>query len=141
MVKEREATEKASKCRARAVKAAKEGFPIPIRTTGLISCDTRDDVPECLPLEGELGISALEVLIYSDWHPAKVTMQDGEPVETMNAEDEMIQRMEAEYPGEGVAEFVYGCWAENKAFNPSGGYSVEVPWHKREQRELRRRPG
>ena len=68
----------------------------------------------------------------------------------------MIKKIEAKYPGQGVAKFVYECWAELKLFNASGGTSPvspnlyesrtrsqlsvvlqSIPWHIAEKRELR----
>ena len=40
---------------------------------------------------------------------------------------EMIKKIEAKYPGQGVAKFVYECWAELKLFNASGGTSPVSP--------------
>ena len=39
----------------------------------------------------------------------------------------MIKKIEAKYPGQGVAKFVYECWAELKLFNASGGTSPVSP--------------
>ena len=54
----------------------------------------------------------------------------------MNAEDPKLEQMEAAYPGLGVGAFVLNVWQELQRFNSSGGYTVEIPWHNKEEREL-----
>ena len=48
----------------------------------------------------------------------------------------MMLRMEHAYSGLGVAEFILQRWLELQQFNPSGGYSVQIPWHQQDKREL-----
>jgi hypothetical protein len=47
-------------------------------------------------------------------------------MEVVNTDDPMMQQMEQEYPGLGVADFVLARWQELQIFNPSGGYTAEV---------------
>ena len=56
--------------------------------------------------------------------------------DAIDTSDIWVQRMEERYPGAGVADFVVGCWQELQEFNASGGYSVQIPWNQKEQREL-----
>jgi hypothetical protein len=48
----------------------------------------------------------------------------------------MMRQMEGKYPGLGVAGFILSRWQELQLFNPSGGYSVEIPWNEALEREL-----
>jgi hypothetical protein len=57
-------------------------------------------------------------------------------MEVVNTDDPMMQQMEQEYPGLGVADFVLARWQELQIFNSSGGYSVEIPWNLDSEREL-----
>eukprot|EP01046_Picozoa_sp_COSAG06_P047101 COSAG06_NODE_6786_length_2783_cov_2.020492_2_plen_289_part_00 len=130
MMKEREANQKLMKNRTAALKARAEGFPIPVRRVGDIECETlKVQLHESVPVEGRLGRSALQDLVVSTWHPMKVVMVDGEAKEVVNTDDPMMQQMEVAYPGLGVAEFILARWQELQQFNPSGGYSVEIPWN------------
>ena len=38
----------------------------------------------------------------------------------------MIKKIEAKYPGQGVAKFVYECWAELKLFNASSSRGATI---------------
>ena len=137
MLKEREANEKLVKNRAAALKARAEGFPIPVRRVGDIDCETlKDKLHESVPVEGDLGRSALQDLVVSAWHPMKVVVVDGDAKEIVNADDPMMRQMEGKYPGLGVAGFILSRWQELQLFNPSGGYSVEIPWNEALEREL-----
>ena len=66
----------------------------------------------------------------------KVVVTDGVGEEVVNDQDPKLAQMEAAYPGQGVATFVLSVWQELQRFNPSGGYTVEIPWHNKEEREL-----
>jgi hypothetical protein len=66
----------------------------------------------------------------------KVVVIDGDTKEVVNADDPMVQRIDREYPGLRVADFVIARWQELQLFNPSGGYSVEIPWNVGLEREL-----
>ena len=66
----------------------------------------------------------------------KVVVTDGVAEEVVNVDDPKLAQMEAAYPGQGVATFVLSVWQELQRFNPSGGYTVEIPWHRKEEREL-----
>ena len=143
MMKEREANQKLLESRAKALKARSEGFPIPVRRVGDIDCETRTTrIHERVPVQGEFpnrpGRSALQDLIVSDWHPMRVVMgaAGGAPKEVINPEDPKLLQIEKAYPGLGAAEFVLGVWQELQRFNPSGGYTVEIPWHAAQEREL-----
>ena len=93
-----------------------------------------------MPVEGSFphrpGRSALQDLVVSDWHPMHVVVTDGAPEEVVNPDDPKLAQMEAAYPGQGVGAFVLSVWQELQRFNPSGGYTVEIPWHNKEEREL-----
>jgi len=141
MMKEREANQKLLEHRAKALKARDEGFPIPVRRVGDIDCETRKTrLDDSVPVEGSFphhpGRSALQDLVVSDWHPMKVVVTNGVAEEVVNDQDPKLAQMEAAYPGQGVATFVLSVWQELQRFNPSGGYTVEIPWHNKEQREL-----
>lgn len=137
MIKERAANQKLISNREAALRAKKEGFAIPVRRVGDIDCETlKDRLHESVPVEGDLGRSALQDLVVSEWHPMKVMLVDGEPEEVVNPEDTMMQQMEQAYPGLGVAEFILARWQELQEFNPSGGYTVEIPWNKQLGKEL-----
>ena len=45
-------------------------------------------------------------------------------------------QIEKAYPELGVAGFVLSAWQELQCFNPSGGYTVPIPWNAKEEREL-----
>ena len=109
-----------------------------MRRVGDIECETlKERLHESVPVEGDLGRSALQELVVSDWHPMKVVIgEDGEPKEEVNTDDTMMQQMEQAYPGLGVAEFVFARWKELQEFNPSGGYTVLIPWNKGRGKEL-----
>ena len=66
----------------------------------------------------------------------KVVVTDGVAAEIVNDDDPKLAQMEKAYPGLGVAAFVLSVWQELQRFNPSGGYTVEIPWHNKEEREL-----
>ena len=141
MMKEREANQKLTEFRAKALKARDEGFPIPVRRVGDIDCETRKTrLDDSVPVEGSFphhpGRSALQDLVVSDWHPMKVVVTNGVAEEVVNDQDPKLAQMEAAYPGQGVATFVLSVWQELQRFNPSGGYTVEIPWHNKEEREL-----
>ena len=141
MMKEREANQKLLEIRAKALKARDEGFPIPVRRVGDVDCETRKiRLDDSVPVEGSFprrpGRSALQDLVISDWHPMKVVVTDGVGEEVVNDQDPKLAQMEAAYPGQGVGAFVLSVWQELQRFNPSGGYTVEIPWHNKEEREL-----
>ena len=89
-----------------------------------------------MPIGGSLGRSALQELVICNWRPMKVIVSGDDDVEVVNTSDTMLQQMEQAYPGLGVADFVLGVWQELQDFNPSGGYSVEIPWNTGLDREL-----
>ena len=142
MVKEREANQKLMEHRAEALRARNEGFPIPVRRVGDIDCESRKErLHERVSVEGSFphrpGRSALQDLIVSDWHPMRVVVgEDGAPKEVVNNEDPKLLQIEKAYPGLGAAEFVLQVWQELQRFNSSGGYTVEIPWHAAQEREL-----
>ena len=142
MMREREANQKLMENRAKALKARDEGFPIPVRRVGDIDCETRKvRLDDSVPVEGSFprhpGRSALQDLIVSDWHPMRVVVgEDGAPKEVVNKEDPKLLQIEKAYPGLGAADFVLSVWQELMRFNSSGGYTVEIPWHAAQEREL-----
>jgi len=50
--------------------------------------------------------------------------------------DPKLVAMERAYPGLSVADFIVGVWQELQRYNSSGGYTVEIPWHAKLEREL-----
>ena len=100
---------------------------------GVLDCESRRvKLPPSVRLKGELGLSALQALVMSDWHPVKVVAG----AEQLDPDDHWVQAIEGKYPEQGVSEFVVKVWQELQQFNASGGYSVEIPWHRAEEREL-----
>jgi hypothetical protein len=137
MLKERDANTKLIQNRKQALKARNDGFRIPVRRVGDIDCETRAvRLSASVPVEGPLGRSALQDLIVSDWHPIKVIVTDDGPSEVANMDDAMLRRIEEAYPGMEVASYILKVWQELQLFNPSGGYTVEIPWNNHENREL-----
>lgn len=112
------------------------GFHIPMRMIGELDCDTRTKsagaktLPECVSLEGRLGLSELQSLVNDvQWHPEKTVIKDGQPFAQINWEDERLRKIEKRYPNSGVAKFVYECWCEIREHNASGSYMVKIPWN------------
>eukprot|EP01047_Picozoa_sp_COSAG01_P004859 COSAG01_NODE_162_length_23597_cov_21.924130_2_plen_169_part_00 len=137
IMRDREARQQLIQNRAQALKARSEGFPIPVRRMGDIDCETlKVRLHESVPVEGARGRSALQELVVSTWHPMKIVTSGEEVTEVVNTDDPMMQQMEREYPGLGVADFVLARWQELQIFNSSGGYSVEIPWNLDSEREL-----
>eukprot|EP01045_Picozoa_sp_COSAG04_P006990 COSAG04_NODE_355_length_16048_cov_133.443511_5_plen_1065_part_00 len=142
MMQDREKNQKLMEHRAQALKLRNEGFPIPVRIVGDIDCETRRErLHERVPVEGSFphrpGRSALQDLIVSDWHPMRVVVgEDGAPREVVNKKDPKLLQIEKAYPGLGAADFVLSVWQELLRFNSSGGYTVEIPWHVAQKREL-----
>jgi hypothetical protein len=137
MLKERQANQHMIQNRAQALQARHDGFPIPVRRVGDIDCETRKaKLHDRVPVEGSLGRSALQELVVSDWHPLKVVVTGDEAVEVVNRDDDMMKKMEEVYPGLQVADFILKVWRELQQFNPSGGYTVEIPWSVGLDREL-----
>ena len=137
IMSDRESKQKLADNREQALKARNAGFPIPVRRVGDIECKSRKQkLHNSVPVEGPLGRSALQDLVVSQWHPTKVVISGGVGVETVNRNDAMMQQMEQAYPKLGVADFVLNVWQELQQFNPSGGYSFEVPWNLEQDREL-----
>ena len=137
MMKERVANQKFMQHRAQALKARDGRFSISVRRIGDIDCATRKvRLHESVPIEGDLGRSALQDLVVSNWHPMKVVVSGDDAVEVVNADDAMLQQMEQAYPGLGVADFILGVGQQLQDFNPSGGCSVEIPWNSGLDREL-----
>ena len=133
VLKERAANDKLIESRQAAVAAREAGFAIPIRRVGVLDCESRSrKLPSSVPVEGDLGLSVLQDLVMSDWHPVNIV--DG--TEVINPNDFWVGQIEAAYPGAGVAEFVVACWQELQEFNASGGYCVEIPWNAAAGREL-----
>ena len=54
----------------------------------------------------------------------------------INKQDKRVKLIEAQYPGQGVAEFVVECWQEMQDYNNNGTYSFDVLWNVAENREL-----
>ena len=105
--------------------------------TRAIDCETpKVKLHESVTVEGDLGRSSLQDLVVSAWQPMKVVVIDGDAKEVVNADDPMVQRIDREYPGLRVADFVIARWQELQLFNPSGNYSVEIPWNVGLEREL-----
>ena len=71
-------------------------------------------------------------MLNPSWYPVK----NPDSKQAMNPGDGTVLYVEAKYPGAGVAQYVVTCWQELQEFNASGGYSVEIPWHAEENREL-----
>jgi ankyrin repeat protein len=137
IMSDRESKQKFVDNREQALKARDAGFPIPVRRVGDIECKSRKQkLHKSVPVEGPLGRSALQDLVVSQWHPMKVVINGGVGVETVNRNDAMMQQMQQAYPDMGVADFVLNVWQELQQFNPSGGYTVEVPWNLESNREL-----
>ena len=79
VMRERLANDKLVQCRHAAIAARDCGFPIPTRRVGVLDCSSRPaQLYDAIPLEGEVGLSSLQDLVLSDWHPVKVV--DGEEV-------------------------------------------------------------
>ena len=105
--------------------------------TRAIDCETlKVKLHESVTVERDLGRSSLQDLVVSAWQPMKVAVIDGDAKEVVNADDPMVQRIDREYPGLRAADFVIARWQELQLFNPSGGYSVEIPWNVGLEREL-----
>ena len=148
MVKQREANDQIVQNRKQALRARDEGFPIPVRRMGDIECSSlKAKLPECVPVEGDFptpdmptdkpGRSALQDLVISNWHPVRTVVRDGGVAEeVVNKDDPKLQQIERAYPGLGVAEFIVKRWQELQRVNSSGGYTVEIPWHAKLEREL-----
>ena len=138
-MQQRETSEQQSAIRAEALRAHVHGFTFPVRQIGVLDCKTRDpELPDCVPIEGELGVSGLQSFINDvKWHPVRIDTSDPDkPTEVVNWEDERLARIERRYRNKGVGSFVIGCWQELQKYNASGSYTVQVPWHTAFDREL-----
>ena len=119
MMMQREANQKLMQNRSAALKARKEGFPIPVRRVGDIECESLEvQLHQSVPAAGAFGRSALQELVISDWHPMKVVVSGDVAVEVVNTDDAMMRQIEAAYPGLGVADFILKRWQELQLFNP-----------------------
>ena len=138
-MQQRETSEQQSAIRAAALRAHDHGFTFPVREIGVLDCKTREPaLPDCVQVEGELGVSGLQGFINDvKWHPVRIDTSDPDkPTEVINWEDERLVRIERRYRNKGVGSFVIGCWQELQKYNASGSYTVLVPWHTAFDREL-----
>ena len=121
------------------LRAHTHGFQFPVREIGVLDCKTREpQLPDCVPIEGELGVLGLQSFINdARWHPVRIDTSDPDkPTEVINWEDERLVRIERRYRNKGVANFVIGCWQELQNYNASASVTVLVPWHTASNREL-----
>ncbi|GMN24170.1 hypothetical protein TIFTF001_000446 [Ficus carica] len=74
------------------------------------------------------------------WHPFKVIMDNGKPVEIIDEEDEKLKNLKEEL-GDEVYEAVVKALKEVNQYNPSGRYIIPELWNFREDRRARLKEG
>ncbi|KAL4559877.1 hypothetical protein LXL04_032023 [Taraxacum kok-saghyz] len=69
-----------------------------------------------------------------EWHPVRVIAVDGDHKEVVNEDDELLNKLKAEW-GNGIFDAVVTAFKEMNEYNPSGRYVVNELWNFKDNRK------
>ncbi|KAL4559881.1 hypothetical protein LXL04_032027 [Taraxacum kok-saghyz] len=70
-----------------------------------------------------------------EWHPIRVIAVDGDHKEVVNEDDEVLNKLKAEW-GSGIFDAVVAAFKEMNEYNPSGRYVVNELWNFKDNKEV-----
>ena len=139
LAKERDTNDQLRNAREQALQAHDRGFPVPVRTMGLLDSKVMRKAARNGRISEE-EISQLQDVLLRDpnFRPVRMVLKPGSTDEMEQIpyrEDKELLRIKAKY-GTDVAEAVLKAFQELDEWNPSGRYTVRIPYCEKLGREL-----
>jgi len=138
ITKERTTNDSLMDARKAALQAAAQGFPVPVRDMGLLNELVMRKAARAGRID-EIGASELQEVLLRDpgFRPVRVRQIEGTErhEQVPNYKDPRLMQVATKH-GQDVAEAVMTAFLELDEWNPSGRYTVRIPWDEINQREL-----